>query len=518
MKKTIILLAFTMVCLNLSFGQNPSNPLGISFKTLLMDYQSQNGGSFSSFRQYDPGFEIGFHKSINDKLNLVIPLKFGIVTSHDSINDIESGVVSQDRRRFHKFVAGIDAQVQYQFYKPSYKVIPYILAGIGAVSESEGDFNLQAPIGLGVNFKVSSDAYVNIQSEYRYSFTEDRNNLHHGLGFVYLFGGTKSAADEEEDKMKGEDSDGDGIIDDLDLCPNAAGPKELNGCPDRDGDGIADFQDVCPDIAGLKDFRGCPDSDNDGISDNDDECPNLAGLASNNGCPGNDRDKDGVEDSKDRCPDLPGDQPDGCPSNDTDLDGVPNDIDKCPDEAGSVAAEGCPDADGDGVPDAEDKCPTSPGSKVYDGCPDTDGDGIDDSRDKCPNSAGPVSTGGCPEIAQADREVLELAMRAVQFDTGKATLKSESFDILSQIAAILKRYPDYNLTISGHTDNTGTASANQRLSERRATACYDFLSRQGIQTARMNYAGFGESRPISDNNTLRGRALNRRVEFNMVPR
>lgn len=517
MKKTIFLFVILYICSHQALqSQNPEYPMGISFKALLMDYQSQNGGSLSSFRQYDPGFELGFHKMINNNLNLVFPIKMGMVTSHDSINQLDELQQGLDRRRLRKLVAGIDAQIQYQFYKPTYNVIPYILAGLGAVTESEGEFNLQAPLGLGFNFKIADHAFINLQSEYRYSFTEGRNNLHHGLGFVYLIGG-KAPMKQEEETMN-DDSDGDGIIDDLDLCPNAAGPKELNGCPDRDGDDIADFQDVCPDIPGLKEFKGCPDSDGDGISDNDDECPNLAGVASNNGCPGNDRDKDGVPDAKDRCPDLAGDREDGCPSNDNDLDGVPNDLDRCPEDAGSVAAEGCPDADGDGVADFEDKCPTSPGSKVYNGCPDTDGDGIDDSRDRCPNSAGPVSTNGCPEISRADREVLELAMRAVQFDTGRATLKSESFDVLTQIAAILKRYPDYNLSISGHTDNTGRAQSNQTLSERRAKACYEFLIAQGIPAARMNYAGYGESKPIADNNTLRGRALNRRVEFNMVPR
>jgi outer membrane protein OmpA-like peptidoglycan-associated protein len=193
-------------------------------------------------------------------------------------------------------------------------------------------------------------------------------------------------------------------------------------------------------------------------------------------------------------------------------------LDKCPDEAGSTNTEGCPDTDGDGVADFEDNCPTKPGSRVYNGCPDTDGDGIDDSRDKCPNSPGPVATSGCPEISSADRQVLELAMRAVQFDTGKAVLKTESYDILAQIGQILKRYPDYNLVIAGHTDNTGSASANQRLSERRSKACYEFLTKNGVSASRLSYAGYGESRPIADNDTLRGRALNRRVEFNMVPR
>ena len=179
MKKTIFFLfILTFISLVQVNGQNSDQPLGVSFKALLMDYQSQNGGSLSAFRQYDQGFEVGFHKSINKNLNLVIPFKLGIVTSHDSINDLSETQLGLDKRRFHKFIAGVDAQIQYQFYKPTSKVIPYIMAGIGAANESDGEFNLQAPFGLGLNFKVAHNAFVNLQSEYRYSFTEGRNNLH----------------------------------------------------------------------------------------------------------------------------------------------------------------------------------------------------------------------------------------------------------------------------------------------------------------------------------------------------
>ena len=298
-----------------------------------------------------------------------------------------------------------------------------------------------------------------------------------------------------------------------------AGPKELQGCPDSDNDGIADFEDACPLLSGPKSLRGCPDSDGDGVSDNDDDCPNLAGDASNNGCPGTDTDNDGVPDNLDRCPNLAGTAANnGCPMIDADNDGVPDDVDRCPNAAGPANSNGCPDKDNDGIPDYLDKCPNSAGINAYGGCPDTDNDGIDDSRDNCPNAAGPVSNNGCPEIAQADRDVLDLAMRAVQFDSGRATLKSESYTILSQIANILNRYPSYNLSVSGHTDNTGGAATNQSLSENRAKACYEYLVQQGISASRMNYAGFGESRPIADNNTLRGKTLNRRVEFNLIPR
>lgn len=479
---------------------------GLSFKKLFMDYQSQNGGEITNFQRYTHGWEIGYTKPLQDKLNLVVPLKVGIVQQADDIEQLRKAVV------------GLDAQVQYYFPKPNSIITPYIMGGLGAVMEFEGDFNVQAPVGVGLHFKVADYTYVNYQSEFRLALADDRNNLHHAIGFTHFLGGGLA-----DTTMKVMDTDLDGTPDNKDKCPQLAGPVELMGCPDTDGDGVADREDECPEVAGLIAFGGCPDTDGDGISDNADDCPNEAGTRANNGCPDLDTDGDGVPNSLDNCPNMAGTAANnGCPEakpvNDRDGDGVVDSEDLCPDNAGSATAQGCPDADGDGVKDFEDKCPYKPGLQVYGGCPDTDGDGIDDGRDKCPNSAGPVSTGGCPEIKKEDRNTLDVAMRAVEFDTGKASLKSSSYSVLDQIARILSRYPDYNLVISGHTDNTGKASSNQSLSERRARACYEYLSSQGIDINRMTYVGYGETRPISDNNTLSGRSLNRRVEFSLVPR
>ena len=82
----------------------------------------------------------------------------------------------------------------------------------------------------------------------------------------------------------------------------------------------------------------------------------------------------------------------------------------------------------------------------------------------------------------------------------------------------MNRYPDFNLSIEGHTDDQGSAIDNQQLSERRARACYNFLASSGVARERMSYAGFGESRPIATNQTISGRTLNRRVEFALIPR
>ena len=387
------------------------------------------------------------------------------------------------------------------------------------------------------------------------------------------------------------DSDNDGILDENDQCPNAAGPASTKGCPDKDGDGIEDDKDQCPnepgkvatkgcpdtdldsvpdkddncpDKAGLPQFGGCPDSDGDGIPDDKDQCPNEPGSAARQGCPHKDSDGDGILDDDDRCPNLKGsitaqgcpdkdgdgieDKDDkcpdeagprdrqGCPRKDSDGDGILDEEDQCPNLSGSLTAAGCPDADGDGVKDSDDKCPQAFGS--YQGCPDSDGDGVHDGIDECILQAGPPAAKGCPDrdgdsfpdisdkcpdepgtnqgcpdLKPEEKKVLADAARAVQFETGKATLKAESYAILDQVAAIVNKYPRYSLSIEGHTDNVGDKNSNLQLSKERAKSCYEYLRARGVPSERMNFEGFGEAKPVADNNTPEGREKNRRVEF-----
>lgn len=130
---------------------------------------------------------------------------------------------------------------------------------------------------------------------------------------------------------------------------------------------------------GLK-FGFPKDTDGDGVLDKKDQCPNVPGLVELDGCPeeaiveeDNDQDKDGVLDPYDECPYTPGViENQGCPLNsDRDKDGLTDAIDKCPDEFGLAIHEGCPveDADKDGVVDAKDKCPQTPGLAINEGCP-----------------------------------------------------------------------------------------------------------------------------------------------------
>lgn len=522
MKKIYVLLAFCSCSYFISVAQNPGYKNGITIKNLFLDYQSQQGGSLDAFKEYHHGFEIGYQRKLANKLNVYIPVKVANVNIYNPTYRLANEFQ-------HRQIASLDGQLQYHFYSKTNQIVPYILAGVGGVFEFDvEELNLQVPMGLGINFRAADNAYINLQSEYRYSFTENRNNLQHGIGFVYLW--PKKAEEEMkeevpviEEVMKTDDADGDGIEDKLDLCPTEAGTKALNGCPDKDGDGVADFQDACPDIAGGLLYKGCPDSDGDGVGDHEDKCPTQSGSKMNSGCPElpKDTDGDGIADEKDKCPDYFAKTADGCPSvevKDKDGDGVADADDRCPDVKGSASLNGCPDSDGDGIIDPDDKCPNAKGLKIYGGCPDSDGDGISDDRDKCPNTPGSVASNGCPDIKIEDRKTLDIAMRAVQFELGKAALKQESYAILKQVASILNRYPDYNLAIGGHTDNTGSSVANQELSEKRAKACYDYIVTQGVSSTRLSYTGFGESRPVADNATENGRSLNRRVEFNLNPR
>ncbi|MCB0545258.1 MAG: OmpA family protein, partial [Saprospiraceae bacterium] len=257
------------------------------------------------------------------------------------------------------------------------------------------------------------------------------------------------------------------------------------GCPDRDGDGIADGDDQCPDEAGVAALQGCPDTDNDGIADREDECPTEPGPAATAGCP--DRDGDGVIDRNDRCPDT----------------------------KGLASLNGCPDRDGDGIADGDDQCPDEKGTAAMMGCPDRDGDGLADKDDRCPDKAGPISNKGCPEIKAEDKAKLERAVKLVQFASGKATLLTKSYAILDEVVSVMNQYPEYNLSISGHTDSTGDDKMNQSLSERRAKTCYDYLVSKGIDAGRMSHAGFGETQPVADNATAAGRSQNRRVVFEL---
>ncbi len=120
-------------------------------------------------------------------------------------------------------------------------------------------------------------------------------------------------------------------------------------------------------------------------------------------------------------------------------------------------------------------------------------------------------------ISAEDATILRNAINAIQFETGKSILKKESYTTLAQISELAKKYPDFVLRITGHTDNKGGDDlANVKLSVSRARAVYNYLIRKGLDNSQLSYRGCGDGTPVDSNETEDGRYKNRRVEFDML--
>ena len=203
------------------------------------------------------------------------------------------------------------------------------------------------------------------------------------------------------------------------------------------------------------------------------------------------------------------------------------DTDGCPDEVPVAPVVAVVDTDKDGIPDGVDQCPAEPEDvdqfEDTDGCPDLDNDkdGIPDVADKCRNEPetinGNQDEDGCPDQGET-KVVLEAGkiriLEKVFFATGKDLILDRSFSLLKQVASVLKANPDLkHVRVEGHTDNQGQPAKNLDLSQRRANTVRAFLVKEGVEAARLEAKGFGQTRPVDDNKTAPGRDNNRRVEF-----
>ncbi|UCD65152.1 MAG: OmpA family protein [Candidatus Zixiibacteriota bacterium] len=234
-----------------------------------------------------------------------------------------------------------------------------------------------------------------------------------------------------------------------------------------------------------------------------------------------DGDGDGVPNDIDNCLDTPaGVVVDrfGC-SVDSDADGISDGLDDCPGTdraaAGMVDIYGCPvDSDFDGVPDYLDACPFNRvGAHVDDrGCPlDTDADGVPDGLDDCPYTLYGVDVDrfGCIDLSLFSKPMV----LNIDYPSGSFEIDPNSRERLKQLARILNFVPAIRLEINGYTDNIGTETANQKLSEKRARRVHDYLVAQGIDSDRIKVFGKGEANFVATNQTAEGRARNRRIEI-----
>jgi OOP family OmpA-OmpF porin len=272
---------------------------------------------------------------------------------------------------------------------------------------------------------------------------------------------------------------------------------------DTDGDGVPDRADACPNtVHGAKvDAKGCPiDSDGDGVPDGIDQCAAtpVGAKVDAKGCP-IDSDADGVFDGLDKCPGTP--------------------------VGARVDSVGCPiDSDGDGVPDGIDRCPgTLKGCTVDSlGCPrDADGDSVCDALDQCPDTPRGVKVDahGCPaEIGEREQEMIDTGLIRLDdfpFEAGKADLGPQAKQQLDLVGAVLVKWPELEFEVAGHTDNKGQAKANQKLSEARAKAVREYLLQAfpALPAGHFVSEGYGASRPVVPNVSPEAMARNRRIEF-----
>ncbi|MDA6071437.1 OmpA family protein [Flavobacterium sp. AC] len=473
-----LLVAVMMVMGLTSHAQDSNNPWAISFGVNAVDTRTSSGAGSGFFDQHfsqpfaakdnwnilpslsyigvsryvGSGFSIGLQGSVN-KIDKYVTFN-PAAPGHDSRGNV---VTNPGDLMYY----GIDATIKYSFQEliKSKVIDPSLSVGGGYTFFGDSSYGTVNP-GAGITFWFTDAIGLELATRYKWSVSGDREDAAGVPDAPSHFQHTAGLVF----KFGGKDTDGDGIYDKDDACPDVAGLKQFNGCPDTDGDGIVDASDACPTEFGLAALNGCPDRDGDGVADKDDACPDVAGLKQFNGCP---------------------------------------------------------DTDGDGVPDKDDKCPTVAGPKENGGCPflDADKDGVADKDDDCPTVYGPASNRGCPEVTTEALEDLKVQARAVYFNTGKATFKAgdkETPARLDAIKEILKNYPNAKFSIEGHTDSTGSAKINDKLSKERAEAVMNALIERGVNPENLEAKGFGSSQPVASNKTAAGRAQNRRTEIRHI--
>src|SRR6476620_7055481 len=381
-----------------------------------------NDKAWAKVKEMSTGLALSYYKGLMPKIDVAATFN-GTFLDYPFPDKAESGSNS--------FLGELDASAQFKLVNENYWVIPYADLGLGA-SVYKSYYGAFLPVGVGFRINFYDEAGINFNSQYRIPVSPETANYHffHNIGIYGIIGPKKEAVKAVPviPAVVPKDSDGDGIIDDNDKCPNVPGAAKYDGCP-------------------------IPDSDKDGINDEEDRCPTVPGLARYQGCPVPDTDKDGINDEDD----------------------------KCPNQAGVARYQGCP-------------------------VPDTDGDGVNDEEDKCPTEMGLPENFGCPALDARRR----------QFVLASAKLTKTAMAELDKGAKVLEKYPTVKISIEGHTDNTGSAAGNQKLSEQRAAAVKAYLVKKGISADRMVAVGYGQTQPIADNKTAAGRATNRRVDFKMT--
>jgi OOP family OmpA-OmpF porin len=370
--------------------------------------------------------------------------------------DVQDEMTARDFR----YYTGI-LNLLYHF-RPDKQFVPYISAGGGVamLDTPGGGFNEDPLLNYGVGFKYFATDWLALRVDARHAVRHQMsfNPVDHGKNygnFLLSTGLSFQLGGDETQSMKSVDSDHDGVADAIDRCPGTPASVFIDayGCPrDTDDDGVIDDVDQCPGtVAGAEvDSLGCA----------------ILTAPVTDALLVADADFDGVPDAEDRCPNTPAGMP--------------------------VNERGCLiDSDQDGVFDMDDNCPQTPaGTRVgADGCPDLD--------------AAPITE----NFAQMDSVRLN-----IEFASNSSIIAPRYAAEMRRAAEFSRAHPEKVLLVEGHTDNTGSDEVNRKLSQHRADTVRWILVRDyGVDATKIKAKGFGESKPVGDNNTIEGRKSNRRV-------
>ena len=433
MKNHAISLVFLICLAGSVYSQNEENPWLFEFGINSVNAEDSDKTSYrlptlSLSRYIFNNFSVGINYSEND-VN---------VSNEDLYYYSLDGIIKYNFPNESKFL-GVDTNT-------------YLYAGYGLSNFGQSDISLASKntsygpsFGAGIDFQISKNIALNTGISYK--ALDEKNaysNLQHVVGIKFNFG-------------KG-DSDGDGVPDKKDKCPDLPGLSELGGCPDSDGDGISDLVDQCPNKPGLNSMGGCPDSDEDGFSDLTDPCPNNAGI---NGEP-------------------------------------------------------CPDSDGDGLYDNIDNCPNEAGPESNGGCKlvDVDNDGIPNIDDSCPNEAGEKRLNGCPKMP-ISLSIFLNSYSDYSFDFDSYELSQVQISNISDLSKILIKYDYIKLVIDGHASSEGESEYNMQLSLNRSNSVKNTLINNGVKDSRLKTRAYGESMPNYPDFPLSERKKNRRVKISV---
>ena len=427
MKNHAISLVFLICFAGSAYSQNEENPWLFEFGINSVNAEDSDKTSYrlptlSLSRYIFNNFSVGINYSEND-VN---------VSNEDLYYYSLDGIIKYSFPNESKFL-GVDTNT-------------YLYAGYGLSNFGQSDISLASKntsygpsFGAGIDFQISKNIALNTGINYK--ALDEKNaysNLQHVVGIKFNFG-------------KG-DSDGDGVPDKKDQCPDLPGLSELGGCPDSDGDGISDLVDQCPNKPGLNSMRGCPDTDGDGFSDLSDPCPNNAGI---NGEP-------------------------------------------------------CPDSDGDGLNDNTDNCPNEAGPESNGGCKLVDVD----NDDSCPNEAGEKRLNGCPKMP-ISLSIFLNSYSDYSFDFDSYELSQVQISNISDLSKILIKYDYIKLNIDGHASSEGESEYNMQLSQNRSNSVKNTLINNGVKDSRLKTRAYGESMPSYPDFPLSERKKNRRVKISV---